>query len=79
MPVVVLTIPHFEQLAKVSNRAYGAEKAGLLVVREDVDVITGPQLDAEAERIAQLLLGDVEMQFPTHGASLMPKGGGPQP
>ena len=73
MPVVVLTIPHFETVAKVSNRAYGAKNAGLMVVREDVDVITGPELDAEAERVAQLLLGDVEMQFPRDGTGLMPE------
>lgn len=64
MPVVVLTIPHFEKVAKLSNKAYGAEHAGLMVVREDVDVIEGAELDAEAERVAQLLLGDTEMQFP---------------
>ena len=78
MPVVVLTIPQFETVAKVSNRAYGAEHAGLMVVREDVDVISGPELDAEAERIAQLLLGDAEMQFPGAGAGLMAEGGKPR-
>ena len=48
-----------------------------MVVREDVDVITGPELDAEAERVAQLLLGDVEMQFPRGGAGLMSGGAKP--
>ncbi len=61
---MVLTIPHFEQLALASTRAYGAKNAGVINVREDVDSIDGPELDAEAERIAQLLLGDVEMKFP---------------
>ena len=77
MPVVVLTIPHFETVAKVSNRAYGAKHAGLMVVREDVDVITGPELDAEAERVAQLLLGEVEMQFPRDGARPISTGAKP--
>jgi hypothetical protein len=61
---VVLTIPHFEKLGRTSVKAYGGKNAGLMVIREDADVIDGPELDAEAERVAQLLLGDVEMQFP---------------
>ena len=71
MPVVVLTIPQFETVAKISTRAYGARNSGLMVVREDVDVITGPELDAEAERVARLLLGDVEMQFPRDAVGLI--------
>ena len=63
----------------MSNRAYGAKHAGLMVVREDVDVITGPELDAEAERVAQLLLGDTEMQFPQSGAGLMANSDKPRP
>lgn len=63
--MVVLTIPHFEQLAKSSTRTYGATSAGIVTVREDVDVIDGEELDAEAERIARMLLGDeVEMRYP---------------
>jgi hypothetical protein len=68
--VVVLTITQFEQVARLSNRAYGANNAGLMVVREDVDVISGAELDAEAERVARLLLGDVEMQFPRDAAGI---------
>ena len=48
----------------MSNRAYGAKKAGLLVTREDVDVISGEELEAEAERIARLLMGETEMSYP---------------
>lgn len=78
MPVVVLTIPQFEKLGRVSVKAYGAKNAGLMVIREDADVITGAELDAEAERVAQLLLGDTEMQFPRAGADLIARGYKPQ-
>jgi hypothetical protein len=62
----------------VSIKAYGAKNAGLMVIREDADVITGPELDAEAERVAQLLLGDVEMQFPKVRSGLIDKGSRPK-
>jgi hypothetical protein len=44
----------------------------VVTVREDVDTLDGPELDAEAERIAHMLLGDAEMQFPR--ASVTPPG-----
>ncbi|HMG41628.1 MAG TPA: hypothetical protein VK611_09880 [Acidimicrobiales bacterium] len=55
--MVVLAIPQFERLAVASTLNYGGPTAGIIVVQEDVDTVTGGPLDQEAARVADLLLG----------------------
>lgn len=52
----MIVIPQFEHLARVSTKTFGGEATSILVVREDVDTITGSALNAEADRVAQMLM-----------------------
>jgi hypothetical protein len=51
-----LVIPQFEQLARVSTSTHGGMATAIIVVREDVDTISGAELQAEADRVVTLVL-----------------------
>ena len=57
MPTAVLVINQFLTLATTATTTFGAETANVIVVRDDVDRITGAALDAEADRVVGVLLG----------------------
>lgn len=57
LPASVLVIPQFEPLATASIATFGAASAPVISIQEDADEITGEPLDAEADRVACLLLG----------------------
>lgn len=62
VPVNVMVIPHFEKLATASTLAFGGGRAGIIILQEDFDTISGdPQL-AEADRVARMVLSEPARQ-----------------
>jgi hypothetical protein len=56
-----MVIAHFERLAIASTKNYGGPTAGVIVVREDADTITGEEQDEEADRVIRLLVEERAM------------------